>query len=123
MSKFTVEELKAKIKLQAAAKAEREAFYAEHNAEVVSDLGYTRGQLQEAFNFLKKGMSDWKDPIAKVIPKDKLEIMREACAFFTGSFLEVHAERVGSGRLVVYAEGYYNAMVDPDMDYDEDCAY
>lgn len=121
MSKLTIEELKAKIKLKAEQKAEREAFYAEHNAEVVSDLGYTRGQLQEAFNFLKKGMSDWKDPICKDIPKDKLVIMREACSFFTGSFLDIYREKKNSYR--VYAEGYYNAMVDPDMDYDEDCAY
>jgi len=87
---------------------ERDRMMEEMNAEVVSPLGFTRGQLQDAFNVLTKGMENWKDPIVKVIRKDEFVIMREACSFFTGSFLEVEKEK--GDFFIVSAEGYYMAI-------------
>lgn len=90
------------------ANQERDEMMKELNAEVVSHLGFTRGQLQDAFKVLTKDMENWKDPILKVIRKDEIVIMREACSFFTGSFLEVEQEK---GQFcIVSAEGYYMAV-------------
>lgn len=87
---------------------ERDRMMEEMNAEVVSQLGFTRGQLSDAFNVLTKNMENWKMPIRCFIRKEELEIMREACSFFTGSFLEVEMEK--GGLFIVSAEGYYMAV-------------
>lgn len=87
---------------------QRDRIVAEINSEVVSPLGFTRGQLQDAFNVLTKDMKNWKDPIIKVIRKDEIKIMREACSYFTGSFLEVEKEK--GDFCIVSAEGYYMAI-------------
>lgn len=90
------------------ANQERDRMMAEMNAEIVSPLGFTRGQLQDAFKVLTKNMENWKDPILAVIRKDEFVIMRDACSFFTGSFLEIEQEK---GQFcIVSAEGYYMAI-------------
>jgi len=87
---------------------ERDRMMEEMNAQVVSSLGFTHSQLLDAFNVLTKNMENWKEPIQSFIRKDELEIMREACSYFTSSSLEVALDK--GGLLLVYADGYYIAV-------------
>jgi hypothetical protein len=66
--------------------------------------------LREKFNTLTEGMDNWKDPIDTVIPVNELNDMRDACAWFTGSVLDVVEQIENEPKFRVYAEGYYNAV-------------
>jgi len=66
--------------------------------------------LEEKFDILTKGMDNWKMPIDTVIPISELNDMRDACAWFTGSELQVVKQIDNEPKFHVYAEGYYNAV-------------
>jgi hypothetical protein len=75
------------------------------NDTVVSDRGYTRGQLDEAFKLIANS-KNWKFPVDAVIDSDKFPICDEACVFFTGSKLEI-VESLTTHLIRVKADGYY----------------
>ena len=75
--------------------------------EIVSDLGYTRKELDDAFKLIADG-DNWKMPIKALVDLDDLEVCNEASIFFTGSVLEV--DYIQGTRVGVSAPGYYNTI-------------
>lgn len=72
---------------------------------VVSSKGYTRKQLEVAFNMIANH-ENWKNPIDAEIHPDSFDICNEACVFFTGSVLRVVGAAYPDMQHVV-ADGYY----------------
>ena len=66
--------------------------------------------LKEKFGVLTEGMDNWKIPNDTVIPINELNDMCDACAWFTGSELNVVEQIENESKFRVYAEGYYNAI-------------
>lgn len=77
----------------------------ELNATVVSDKGYTRGELETAFNVIADS-ANWKLPIDAVIRSELFEVCEEACVFFTGSKLKI-VDILSTNLIRVTALGYY----------------
>jgi hypothetical protein len=73
--------------------------------EVVSDLGYTRQQLNDAFKMVHDP-DDWKAPINNVIPGHPVtkEKVREAILFYTAT--NATFTELDDGRCRVEAAGY-----------------
>lgn len=69
-------------------------------------------ELEKAFNELTEGMDNWKMPIDTVIPVRDLNVMRDACEFYTGSKLYVvkQVNEPNFGDMRVKADGYYNTI-------------
>ena len=62
--------------------------------------------LNARFDYLTKGMDDWKMPITATIPVAHLNEYRDACAYFTGTELyQTYCN--GDGTMKVAAKGYY----------------
>ncbi len=49
--------------------------------------GYTDLEIARAFN-LVKDQDDWKNPIDKIVPQDKRDILTYAVPYFTGTTAE-----------------------------------
>lgn len=72
-------------------------------------------RLKAVFD-LVANTSDWKMPVQAVIDNDaatNLDI-EEAVSYFTGSAATIN--HLDNGTKQVLADGYYLAMVDPDVD-------
>ncbi len=77
-------------------------------AQVVNDLGETRGDLQVLFDLVSPVGRPWKGHIdAWVDGLTDLMALERAIIFFTGSVPEFEA---GIGRIHVRADGYYAAI-------------
>jgi len=97
----TTEEARHSIAAQVA--EHTDPMFAELDAQVVSDDGYTRGDLRVAFDMVAD-KDDWKAPVDALIHPTYREVVREAVIFFTGSVPSFVAR---DGRLRVHAAGYY----------------
>ena len=75
--------------------------------EIVSELGYTRKEWDDAFKLIADS-DNWKMPIKAIVDLDDLEVCNEASIFFTGSVLEVDYNE--GTRVGVSAPGYYNTI-------------
>lgn len=65
--------------------------------------------LRRAFSEVQD-RSNWKNPIAWIIEGKDQHLVEEAIIFFTGSVPTFVKAEGNTGRLVVKAEGYYNAI-------------
>ena len=89
----------------------------EYDKTVPISGGFTRYELQEAFN-LVANKKDWKDPTCTEISKKNLskyrKVIEEAVPFFTGSCAEFTHRRDSNCRITHWCEfdGYYVAMGD-----------
>lgn len=67
--------------------------------------GYTREELEKAFNAVKNP-DNWKDPIEATVPMDvDLDLIDAAVVFFAGSAIDW--EENEDGTYTVWAAGYY----------------
>jgi len=85
----------------------------EYDKTVPISGGFTRYELQEAFN-LVANKSDWKDPTHTKISKKNLDkykkVIEEAVIFFTGSCAEFYYTGTKRKTYWVAFDGYYLAM-------------
>ena len=85
----------------------------EYDKTVPISGGFTRYELQEAFN-LVANKSDWKDPTHTKISKKNLDkykkVIEEAVIFFTGSCAEFYYTGTKRKTYWVAFDGYYMAM-------------
>jgi hypothetical protein len=72
--------------------------------QVVTEQGFTRGQLTDAFKKIQPKGS-WKGEIAATIFNHEFEICSEACVFFTGAPLTKELQGIHS--VFVKSPGYY----------------
>jgi hypothetical protein len=89
--------------------ASQAKFLAEMDAQVVSVQGFTRGQLNEAFELVKDA-SNWKNAIDATIPASKahmIPMIAEAIMFFAGSESSFTYKADG---FRVRASGYYASV-------------
>lgn len=77
--------------------------------KIVSQYGYTHGQLKAAFDCLTKGMANWKDPIYTEINEEDFTLYDEAAIYFTGGSLAIYQTET-PGRAMVIGQGYYLAV-------------
>ena len=59
------------------------------------------------FNYLTKGMEDWKMPIKATVPIKDFYAYADACAWFTGTELYVVSQVDNEPYFNVAAKGYY----------------
>jgi len=78
------------------------------NDQIVSRLGYTHGQLNEAFKLIQNP-EHWKLPIDAWIHPNMFEVCNEACVYFTGGPL-YRRGTAGDAALRVTADGYYQTI-------------
>ena len=87
----------------------------EYDKTVPISGGFTRYELQEAFN-LVANKSDWKDPTRTKIKYqtliDNKKVIEEAVIFFTGSCAEFYYTGTKRKTYWVAFDGYYLAMGD-----------
>ena len=67
-------------------------------------FNYTQEELSQAFDKIKTP-GNWKEPIRATIPAEDYELASAAVAYFTGSNLEITANK--NNQYTVYAAGYY----------------
>ena len=77
--------------------------------KVVSQYGYTYGELKAAFEYLTRGMPNWKDPIYTEINEEDFTLYDEAAIYFTGGSLAIYQTET-PGRSIVIGQGYYLAV-------------
>ena len=75
--------------------------------------GFTRAQLEAAFEKIKPASGNWKDPIRATIAREDFRACDAACVFYCGCSLRV--VRTGRTSLddirwTVTAPGYYAAV-------------
>jgi hypothetical protein len=68
-------------------------------------LGFNRKQLQEGIDLVKP-KPNWKMPISKVIPRDKINVVDAAIGFFCGGGAEFFDVK-DANKVRVVAPGYY----------------
>lgn len=76
---------------------------------MVNTESFNQDELKTAFEKLTEGMENWKMPIHTAIHISELNLMIEACEFFTGSNL-YRVKDLGLGMFEVKADGYYMAV-------------
>lgn len=87
--------------------AECDPAVAAHYTNVAVYAGFTRRQLNDAFN-LVKDRKNWKYPVNALVPRDvDRNLIASAVIFYTGSVPTFTRE---GRKLRVRAAGYYNAI-------------
>lgn len=77
---------------------------AELDAMVVTDQGYTRGDLSRVFDRIKDP-ADWKAPILATCPGEAVTVVVEAIKFFTATVPTVSLD-TRTMTYVIESEGY-----------------
>ena len=70
-------------------------------------FNYTQEELRQAFDKIKTP-GNWKESIRATIPAEDYDLASAAVAYFTGSNLEITANK--NNQYTVYAAGYYAAI-------------
>ena len=77
--------------------------------EVVSSKGYTRYELENAFDSICN-KENWKYPFICDIPYDEYELYNEACIFYTGAVLNVLCTDWITNKSLCECKGYYETI-------------
>jgi hypothetical protein len=88
--------------------AREAAIEAELNAMVVSQYGFTRGQLDEVFKAVQDPR-DWRAPIACRVRGEAVLITMEAISFFVGETPTIGLDQ-GSMTYLIESRGYRRAQ-------------